>query len=154
MSNEDRTSECGPGSAGDTSTGSRANSRRRGHGRQSTPPDPGEVFDLLANERDRFLLYLLSARDRPVGIPEVAERTAAWTDATTPTQVGPDQRRRTRQQLHHVTVPRLADHGFVTVTDDPPAVSLTADGRRLRPYVEFARARERREVANYLTAMR
>lgn len=121
-------------------------------GRMRTPLEPGEVYELLANEYDRFVLYLLADRDRPIRLESIAKLAAAWATETPPALVRPEARRRARQRLHHGSIPRLEAHGVATVLGDPPRVVLTGDGAHLDPYLEFARARERRNVDSYLSA--
>lgn len=113
---------------------------------------PSDVFELLADDRDRFVLYLLADRGGTIAIDELARMTAAWEYGKKPDEVSRETKRRVARRLHHVCLPRLADHGVVTRIDDPDAVTLSADGESLEPYLDFAMDQERRDVDCYLEA--
>ncbi|WP_162991562.1 DUF7504 family protein [Halostella salina] len=76
--------------------------------------DPGTLFELLSNRRQRLVLRRL-VRDRD-GLPlyDLAECVAEAEDA----DGDREHRGRVYTSLHHVDLPKLTDAGVVTVDDD------------------------------------
>ena len=70
-----------------------------------------ERYELLAAERRRLAVDVLSERDTPVALDDLAAAVAAR--ETTESDPGADAVNRTAISLHHVHLPRLADAGVV-----------------------------------------
>lgn len=111
---------------------------------------PSVAFNLLADERDRFALYLLADRGGPVPVDELANHVAALENETKPASVTRKMERRTRARLFHSTVPKLTSYRVAATTSDTDAVTLTDRGEQLEPYLEFAKERERPYVQTLL----
>ena len=126
-----------------------ANDNPPGDG-ESDEPAPGVVFGLFTEKRTRFLLYLLYDRGGTIPIDEVAERLASWEGDAAVDDLPTETVERIQRTLHHASLPKLADHGFLTYEHETGAVTLTDRGDRLEPYLEFAREREPEPVEAFL----
>lgn len=117
-------------------------------------PPPGDAFDLLADDRVRYALYLLRAFGGTTGLDELATGLAAREEGVEPGAVDDDARHRVETDLYHSEVPKLTDRGVVDFDADTAAVTLTDCGERLAPYLEFARERERADVDAFVEQCR
>ncbi|EMA41172.1 DUF7344 domain-containing protein [Halobiforma nitratireducens] len=111
---------------------------------------PGVVFGLLADRRDRFLLYLLYERGGTVPLSELTAQLTAWENETTSDLLTEEMKRHTRTSLVHASLPKLADYDLVTFNADTGAVTLTERGEWLEPYLEFAKEQESDDVDEFL----
>ncbi|APW96404.1 hypothetical protein CHINAEXTREME_00890 [Halobiforma lacisalsi AJ5] len=111
---------------------------------------PGVVFGLLANRRDRFLLYLLYERGGTVALSELTTYLAVWEHETTADLLTAEMKRHTRTSLTHASLPKLADYDLITFDRDSGAITLTERGERLEPYLEFAKEQEDEDVESFL----
>lgn len=87
------------------------------------------LFEVLADPQRRHLLTLLMTTTEPVSINKLSTQLAAHTQTRqTPTiessaQGNEEQRRQIR--LHHVHLPKLADHGLIEYDSTAQTVSPT-----------------------------
>lgn len=109
---------------------------------------PSVAFSLLADERDRFALYVLAARDGAIPVDELVTRVTALENETKPASVTQKMERRTRTRLCHSTIPKLTSYRIAI--GDADTVALTDRGDQLEPYLEFAKERERQYVQTLL----
>ncbi len=109
-----------------------------------TSLSPSVAFTLLADERDRFALYVLAAQEVSVPVDDLVTRVTALENETKPASVTQKMERRTRTRLCHSTLPKLTSYRIAT--RDADAVELTDRGEQLQPYLEFSKDRERRYV--------
>lgn len=132
--------------------GDQAPTRRLDRSEQwrDAPLTPGVVFGLLADKRQRFVLYLLADRGGTTTLDELARHLAALENDAPPELITNEIEHRVYTSLYHADVPKLADHGLVTYDRDAGAVTLTDTGEGLEPYLEFARERELLDVEGFL----
>ncbi len=104
---------------------------------------PTVAFRILANERRRFVLYLLVDRGGTVPVEELAALVGGYHAEQNPERGLPSPAHR---RLYHNHLPRLAEHGIVDYVRDDEAVTLTDRGEQLEPYLAFAREREHEDV--------
>ncbi|ADB60146.1 hypothetical protein Htur_1256 [Haloterrigena turkmenica DSM 5511] len=83
----------------------------------------GDLFQLLATDRTRQLLYFLTARGGTVFVEELE---AAFDDEA---MIG----------FHHVQFPRLIDFHIIDYDREAGAITLTPIGDDLRPVLELVR---------------
>lgn len=111
---------------------------------------PSVAFEILADSCNRFVLYLLCERGGTVALDELATKVAAWEKETDPESIDDEMDVQSHNWLRHSCIPRLADHGIVTTVDDMEAATTTESGKQLKPYLEFAKEQETRDVERYL----
>lgn len=114
------------------------------------PLTPSVVFGILANKRDRFVLYLLEERGGTMAIEDLAVAIAAWENDTVPDLITNEMNQRVHSRLFHATIPKLSEYGLVSYDPDSEAVTLTDLGEQLESYLDFARDRERDDVQAFL----
>ena len=72
-----------------------------------------EVFDLLRNQRRRFVLHYLKSNDEAVELGDLATQVAAWEYGVTTQEVSSDQRKRVYTTLQQSHLPKLDEAGIV-----------------------------------------
>lgn len=111
---------------------------------------PSIIFGLLAEKRERLLLYLLYERGGTLPLDELTTHIAAWENETTPELLTQETKSRIKSSLHHSSIPRLVDHDLATYDADERAITLTEEGEHLEPYLEFAKEQEPDNVQQFL----
>lgn len=119
-------------------------------GSRDTSLTPSICFGLLADRRDRFILYHLTERGGTVPLDTLATDVATWENKTEPELVTKEMEQRAHTRLVHASIPKLADHGIVATTPDREAVTLSDHGEQLQPYLEFAKEHEQEDVQSFL----
>lgn len=103
------------------------------------PIATSDFLQLVANERTRYLLYLLTDRGGTVFLAELEERFP-----------GDDP----RALLHHHHLPRLVDFHIIDYDPDSGAITLTPIGDDLRPSLETIKSLEADAAAAFLEQTR
>ena len=104
---------------------------------QETDISSSVVFGILADERERYVLYYLDAHDGQGRLEQIAEQVAAWQNRTTVELATNEMQNRVRAGLYHADLPKLADYD-----EESGNVTLTALGDQLSPYLEFSKQTE------------
>lgn len=92
---------------------------------QSSEPTDDEVFELLANQRRRFVLhYLRRASEASVSLSTLSEHVAGWENDADPAELAYSERKSVRNSLHQFHLPKLADAGIVTYDEESGEVTL------------------------------
>lgn len=89
------------------------------------PVDIDDLLQILANERTRYLLYLLTERGGTIRLEEITHHFDGGEIAT---------------EFHHNQLPRLVDHQIINYNQEDGAVTLTPIGDELKPFIETIRA--------------
>ena len=88
-------------------------------------PSDDEVFELLSNQRRRFVLhYLRRNPEASVSLSTLSERVAGWEHDTDPAELAYSERKSVRNSLHQFHLPKLADAGIVTYDEQAGEISL------------------------------
>jgi hypothetical protein len=88
-------------------------------------PADDELFELLANQRRRFVLhYLAEHADEPVSLSTLSEHVAGWEHGVAPADLDYRKRKSVRNSLHQFHLPKLADAGVVTYDDAADEIAL------------------------------
>ena len=92
---------------------------------------PTTIFNLLANDRRRYVLHYLSQTVGAVSLGDLAEQIALWEE--NPTY---DHYERVVTGLHHIHLPKLADAGVVRYEVEQEAVELRKAANELTPHLK------------------
>jgi len=111
---------------------------------------PGTAFRILADERRRFVLYLLVDRGGTVPVAELADLLAGRNGDDGAVRIDSGMPSRVHRRLYHNHLPRLAERDVVDYDPGAETVTLTEFGEKLEPYLEFAKERERDAVRSFL----
>ncbi len=102
-----------------------------------------EIFDLLRNERRRYLLHYLKTYEAPVEIGDLATRIAAWEHDEPVEAVTSKQRKRVYTTLQQTHLPKMDEARIVDYDHDRGLVDRTEYTDDLNVYLEIV---DRNEV--------
>jgi hypothetical protein len=102
----------------------------------------GEVFDVLRNQRRRFVLQYLKRNDEAVELGELATQVAAWEYETSCENVSAEQRKRVYTTLQQTHLPRLADANIVHYDAEDGVISATDRATDIAIYLEIVPGHE------------
>lgn len=96
-----------------------------------------EIFDILSNERRRYILFYIKRHGGPVNLMELVRELAAREEDTTPEPVSDQAEKRVYISLYQTHIPRLEEAGFIEYDADSNLLSLgdasSAVGRYIGP---------------------
>jgi hypothetical protein len=116
------------GRSGDTSKGMGIASTTR------PSIDPGEIHDILRNDRRRRVIKQLQQRLEPVTLRELSERIAEHESGTAP---APRKLRESvYNSLHQTHLPKLDERGIVEYDENRKTVRLCEGARHVDVYME------------------
>jgi hypothetical protein len=102
----------------------------------------GEIFDVLRNQRRRFVLQYLKQVDDPVELGDLATQVAAWEYDTTVEEVSSEQRKRVYTTLQQTHLDKMAEAGIVEYDADRGVIRSTDQTADLSIYLEIVPGRE------------
>lgn len=74
----------------------------------------GEIFEILQNERRRYVLQYFRQYEGPVSLGELANHVAAWEYRTSLEDVTSEQRKRVYTTLQQTHLGRMEDAGIIS----------------------------------------
>lgn len=96
--------------------------------------DPGEVHDILRNDRRRRVIKQLQQQLEPVSLRELSERIAEHESGESP---APRKLRESvYNSLHQTHLPKLDDRGIIEYDKDRKTVRLRDGARHIDVYME------------------
>ncbi|QLG50712.1 hypothetical protein HYG82_18655 [Natrinema halophilum] len=102
----------------------------------------GEVFEVLRNQRRRYVLQFLKQDARPVELGDLAQQIAAWEYETTLEDVTPEQRKRVYTTLQQTHLPKMDSVGILSFDSDRGVIESTERTRDISVYLEIVPGRE------------
>lgn len=108
------------------------------------------IFEILKNQRRRYVLQYLEMASGPVRLGELAEEVAAWENDTEVSKLSSKQRKRVYVGLYQGHLPKMDDAGVVEFNQDRGIVELTDRAEQLRTYMDRETEEERRWSVYYL----
>ncbi|GCF12965.1 hypothetical protein Harman_09000 [Haloarcula mannanilytica] len=97
----------------------------------------GEIFDVLQNERRRYVLQYLREHDGPVQLGDLASHVAAQEYDCPNTDVTSTQRKRVYTTLQQSHLPRMHETGIIDYDSESGTISRTAQTEDLTVYLEI-----------------
>ncbi|MFQ3294328.1 MAG: hypothetical protein ACI8VE_001398 [Natrialbaceae archaeon] len=110
--------------------------------RSSKSLTKGEIFDVLRNQRRRFVLQYLKQKEDPVELGDLATQVAAWEYDTTVQDVTSEQRKRVYTTLQQTHLDKMAEAGIVEYDADRGVIRSTDQTADLSIYLEIVPGRE------------
>ncbi|MFP8955689.1 hypothetical protein ACLI4Y_03100 [Natrialbaceae archaeon A-CW3] len=101
------------------------------------PLSKGEVFEVLRNQRRRYVLQYLKQDSRPVELGDLAQQVAAWEYETVPEKVTPEQRKRVYTTLQQTHLPKMDAAGILQFDSDAGVIESTDRTSDLNIYLEI-----------------
>ncbi|WP_276271531.1 DUF7344 domain-containing protein [Haloarcula litorea] len=102
----------------------------------SEPPSETTVFEILSNDRRRFVFHYLKQRDRRVYLRELAEHVAAWENEKPVDQLSSAEAKRVKTALHQHHLPKMDAQGFVEYDRQRETVALADAVSDLEVYLD------------------
>ncbi|MGQ3411947.1 DUF7344 domain-containing protein [Natrinema sp. LN54] len=102
----------------------------------------GEIFEVLRNQRRRYVLQYLKQDHRPVELGDLAQQVAAWEYDTTLEGVTPEQRKRVYTTLQQTHLPKMDTAGILRFDSDRGVIEGTERTRDISVYLEIVPGRE------------
>lgn len=94
------------------------------------------VFDLLSDQRRRYVLHCLRTYDNPMQLADVADEIAVLERDTVITDIPAEDVKRVYISLYHTHVPKLVDAGVVEYSQERDAVALTERATELQSQID------------------
>ena len=108
------------------------------------------IFELLKNQRRRYLLRYLEEQDGKVPLGELAEHVAALENNTTVNALTSGQRKRVYVGLYQCHLPKMDDAGVIDFNRDRGLIELNESASQLEAYLEEPTESERPWHSYYL----
>lgn len=102
----------------------------------------GEIFEVLRNQRRRFVLHYLKQIEGSVELGDLAQQVAAWEYETTTDAVSSAQRKRVYTTLQQTHLPKMDEAGILTFDADEGVINSTDRTHDLVVYLEIVPDRE------------
>ena len=101
-----------------------------------------EIFDVLRNQRRRFVLQYLKRNETPVELGPLATQVAAWEYDTTVDEVTSAQRKRVYTTLQQTHLPKMDESGIVEYDSSLGTICSTESTEDLSVYLEIVPGNE------------
>jgi len=112
------------------------------HDATNEPLSKGEIFEVLRNQRRRYVVQYLKQDDRPVELGDLAQQVAAWEYDTSLEGVTPEQRKRVYTTLQQTHLPKMDSSGILRFDSDQGLIESTDRTRDISVYLEIVPGRE------------
>jgi len=97
----------------------------------------GEIFDVLQNQRRRYVLEYLKRFEEPVSLSDLATQIAAWEYHTSVEDVTNDQKKRVYTTLQQTHLCKMEEAGIIEYDPDENLISRTQYTEELTVYLEI-----------------
>ena len=97
----------------------------------------GEIFEVLRNQRRRYVLQFLKQDAKPVELGDLAQQVAAWEYETNVDDVTPEQRKRVYTTLQQTHLPKMDTAGILQFDSDAGVIRPTDRTSDLNIYLEI-----------------
>jgi len=101
-----------------------------------------EIFDVLQNQRRRYVLQYLKRYDEPVSLSDLATQVAAWEYRTPVEDVTNEQKKRVYTTLQQTHLDRMEDAGIIEYDNEENLVNRTPHTEELTVYLEIVPSTE------------
>ena len=102
----------------------------------------GEVFEVLRNQRRRYVLQYLKQDGEPVSLGDLAQQVAAWEYETTLDEVTSEQRKRVYTTLQQTHLPKMDEVGILQFDSDEGLIEPTDQTAHISVYLEIVPGHE------------
>jgi hypothetical protein len=95
-----------------------------------------DVFEILSNQRRRFVFHYLKQRDREVYLRELAEHVAAWECDKPVAALESGEKKRVKTALHQHHLPKMDETGFLEYDRMRETVTIGEEAADLEVYLD------------------
>jgi hypothetical protein len=100
------------------------------------------VFEMLSNQRRRYVIHYLLETDEESELREIARAVAAWENDKRPEAVTSQERRRAYNALQQAHLPKMDDAGLIRFDSSRGTISASEDLDDLQVYLEIVPGNE------------
>ncbi len=97
----------------------------------------GDIFEVLQNERRRYVIQYLRRHGGPVDLGDLATQVASWEYDTPCPDVSKKQRKRVYTTLQQTHLPKMDEAGIVAYDADDGVIATTPQTEDLTVYLEI-----------------
>lgn len=90
-----------------------------------------DLFEILASQRRRYILHCLRKHDSSLALADVADEVAVYENESNITDISAEEIKRVYISLYHTHIPKLAEQGLVTYSQERDLVTLSETGKQL-----------------------
>lgn len=102
-----------------------------------------QVFDILSEERRRYVLYYLEQENEPVSVDELATQVAEWETDGPPESIPDGKFEQIEVELCHLDVPEAAEEPYVRYNPETKMVELSGAPPEVDAIIHVAKVIER-----------
>lgn len=95
-----------------------------------------QIFDILSNQRRRYILLYLSRQDTGATVQELSEQIAMWENDVTAEELSDKQRKRVYVSLYQTHIPKLDESGIIDYDEETGDITLTTQARSVQAYLQ------------------
>jgi hypothetical protein len=95
-----------------------------------------QTFELLKNQRRRYVLEYLEAEGEPVSLSELAEQIAAWENDKEVRLISSSERKRVYVGLYQCHLPKMDDMGAISFNKPRGIIERGENAECLTPYLQ------------------
>lgn len=97
----------------------------------------GEIFDVLQNQRRRYVLQYLERFGEPIALSDLATQVAAWEYRIPVEEVSNEQKKRVYTTLQQTHLKKMAEAGIVEYDAEENLIRRTPHTEELTVYLEI-----------------
>lgn len=95
------------------------------------------VFEMLSNQRRRYVVHCLLRREEQLELRELSRQVAAWENGKRSDEVTPEERRRVYNALQQVHLPKMDEAGLIRYDSNRGTVGASEELTDLQIYLEI-----------------
>lgn len=114
-----------------------SNQRSRFSTRRETQLSKAEIFDVLQNQRRRYVLQYLKRFEEPVSLSDLATQVAAWEYRTPVEDVTNEQKKRVYTTLQQTHLTKMEKAGIIEYDPAQNRIERTPHTEELTVYLEI-----------------
>lgn len=108
----------------------------------SDAPPLDILFDVLANQRRRYILHCLRAYQTPMSLADLADEVATWEQNEPIKDISAEEVKRVYMSLYHSHIPKLVDANIIKYTQERDLVMFSKQSEHVELLLEFVAAEE------------
>lgn len=107
-------------------------------GRQPAALSRDDIFELLSNQRRRYVLHYLKQRNGETTVlGDLSEHVAAWENDTTPGRITAAERKRVYNSLQQYHLPKMHTNGVIEYDSRRGRIELAPEATALDVYLDI-----------------
>lgn len=117
------------------------------------PVSLDNVFEILKNQRRRYVLRFLEDREEPVSLSDLSEHVAARENDKSVDQLSSQERKRVYVGLYQCHLPKMDDMGFINFNKNRGVIELGPAAPNAAKYLQDQETAEREWPRYYLSGV-